>query len=289
MSEVPGSTSSSASVFRFAAGLVLAAGMTFGGAPRLEAQAELFPTFSVRAGGFAVSNGTDVRLDAAAGDGIGTEIDFEKELGLDSDLNLLTVGLEWLPLERHQFRVAYFRTGRSGSESLLDREIEWGDQVYPVGAEISGEFTSTYIELDWTWWLFKGDRGGFGPTLGVMYLDLSAGLAAHFHIGSLDLRFSREASATAPIPSIGVEGRGAILRSLFVLGYVRFLPDVTIGNISGDALQFNAALEWMPLEHAGLGVAYHGFGIDAEIDDSSYNGALNLDTDGFQLYGRFSW
>jgi hypothetical protein len=269
--------------------LLAAALLALPGATPAAAQPQLFPTFSVRAGGFAVSNGTNIRLDADAGDAIGTEIDFEKELGLDNEVSLATVQIEWLPGERHQFRAAYFRTSRDGQRTLVDREIEWGGQTYPVGAELSGEFTSSYYEVDWTWWMYKQERAGFGPTLGVMVLDLSAAVAARFEIGPIDVALRREASATAPVPTIGLEGRGSILPRLFLQGYIRFLPDVSIENISGDAVQYNAAIEWMPIDHAGLGFAYHGFGINAEIDESSYNGGLDLKTDGFQLYGKFSW
>ena len=44
--------------------LVAGAFLALAGSSALEAQPELFPTLSVRAGGFAVTNGTNLRLDA---------------------------------------------------------------------------------------------------------------------------------------------------------------------------------------------------------------------------------
>ncbi|MBV9497068.1 MAG: hypothetical protein JOZ54_22710, partial [Acidobacteria bacterium] len=49
---------------------------------------ELFPVFSVTAGGYAAGFSTDVRIDPPAGSVTGTQLNVERDLGLDDSKSL---------------------------------------------------------------------------------------------------------------------------------------------------------------------------------------------------------
>jgi len=266
--------------------LLAATLFAFFGVAGAHAQATLFPKIVVRAGGFALGNDTKIRLDGGVQ---GTEVDFESDFGVESSVTLAKVGIEWLPAKRHQFRLGYYESGRSGRRTLIDRQIVWGGDVYPIGAEVSSDFRNRVFEVDWTWWLMKRQQAGLGVTLGATVLDLRAAADARVQAGSNVQHFHHDASATAPVPTVGVEGRAEIRPRLFVQGYARFLPKVHIQDISGSALQYSGTLEWMPFDHVGVGVGWHAFEVNADVDDTSFRGVLDLQTRGWLTYARFAW
>jgi hypothetical protein len=250
------------------------------------AQSTAFPAFTARLGGYVLESNTKIRLDALGSNG--SEVEFEDELGLDKNQNLAVVNLEWQATNRNLFRLGYYSVDRSGERTLTDRSITIGGVNYPIGSKVSADVKTSVYEVDWTFWLIRGGRSGLGAALGASVLDLDASASAQVHVGNFTQTRSSDASVTTPIPSIGLEGRAEITPRFLLLGYARVLPNITVGDVNGDALQYNAAAEWMPFSHAGIGISYHGFEVNDEVDAENYNGGLELHTSGWQLYARFS-
>lgn len=246
---------------------------------------ELFPTFSARVGGFALSQDTGVGLRAASGR-INREVDFEDDLGLSSDKTLPTLWLEWQPANRHLFRLGYYEVSRHSREKVIGREIVLGDTTYPAEAALSAEFKQTVYELDWTWWLVKRERSAFGAELGVTVLELNAAAAARVQVGSEVRQLSERASATAPVPTVGIAGRVQPLSQLWLEAEARVLPGVTVGNVEGNALALVASAEWQAFEHLNVGVNWSRFKLDVDLAEKRYDGSISLETSGVQLYGR---
>jgi hypothetical protein len=246
---------------------------------------ELFPTFSARMGGFALSSDTGVGLRAASGR-IEGEVDFEDDLGLSSDKTLPTLWLEWQPASRHLFRLGYYEMSRHSRDKVISGEIDLGDTTYPAGAALSAEFEQTVYELDWTWWLVKRERSAFGTELGVTVLELTASAAARVQVGSESRELNERASATAPVPTVGIAGRVQPLSKLWLEAEARVLPGVEFDNVEGDALVLVASAEWQAFEHLNLGVNWSHFELDVDIAEKRYDGSISLETSGVQLYGR---
>lgn len=252
----------------------------------VQAQPELFPTFAADLGGYLITSNTSGTLAAGSGD-LGQEVDFEDDFGIADDRSVAAVRLEWQPLEHHMFRLAWFELARDGSRTLA-RDIDWGGVVYPASATVTAELTNTVWEVDWTWWLYRRERGAFGLELGATLLDLSIEASARVQVGQSFEERRREASTTAPVPTIGIAGRGQLGDRFHVNGVARFLPGVSIDNIDGDALVLSASGDWMFTDNFGLGINWSSFSIDAEIDDSNYHGTLDLTYSGVQIYARLA-
>lgn len=244
------------------------------------AQRELFPVFSLRAGGYVLSNNTTVGLE-----GEGENVDLEDDFGLGNNQTLATLWLEWQPGERHLFRLGYYEFSNDGRRTI-DRTIDWGGVTYPAGASVSAEMTQTVYEADWTWWLVKRERGAFGTALGATVLEFSARADAELHAGNESRELHQEATATAPVPTLGVAGRVQPLSQLWLDAEVRVLPGVKFDTVEGDALYITASAEWQALRHFNLGVNWTSFSIDADVDDTHFNGKLDLTNSGTQVYVR---
>ena len=251
-----------------------------------KAQSTAFPGFTARLGGYVLESNTKIRLDAPGRNG--NEVEFEDDLGLDKNQNLAVVNLEWQATNRNLFRLGYYSVDRSGERRLTDRSLVIGGVTYPIGSKVSADVKTSVYEVDWTFWFIRGDRSALGAALGASVLDLDASASSQVQVGTFTQTRSSEGSVTAPIPSIGLEGRAAITPRFLLLGYARVLPNITVGDVNGDALQYNAAAEWVPFSHAGIGISYHGFSLNGDVDADNYRGGLELDTSGWQLYARFS-
>ena len=90
------------------------------------------------------------------------------------------------------------------------------------------------------------------------------------------------ASTDLPVPMIGVVAKGSPWPWLVLHGGLRYLPSVTIDQYSGDAASYAVGADfyvWGPL---AIGAAYTGTYFNAEIDDSNWNGSVDLANDGFR-------
>ena len=264
---------------RAAAPLLLALALAAPAAPAA-AQRELFPTFSVRAGGYLLGN--DITVELRGGD----RVDLEKDFGLDGDQTLATVWLEWQPGERHLFRLGYYQLSLEGQRTI-DRTIDWGDATYPAGASVTAELEQTVYEGDWIWWMLKRERGAFGTALGATVLEFSARADGQFRVGQATGEAHQSAEATAPVPTIGLAGRVQPLSQLWLEAEVRVLPGVQFDNVEGDALYVSTSAEWQALRHLNLGVNWTLFEIDADVDADRFNGHLDFTNSGTQAYVRF--
>ena len=244
------------------------------------AQRELFPTFSMRAGGYLLGN--DITVELRGGD----RVDLEKDFGLDGDQTLATVWLEWQPGARHLFRLGYYNLSLEGGR-ILDRTIDWGDVTYPASASVSVELEQTVYEGDWIWWLVKRERGAFGTALGATVLELSARADGELRVGQSTRESHQSAEATAPVPTIGLAGRVQPLSQLWLDAEVRILPGVQFDNVEGDALYISTSAEWQALRHVNLGVNWTLFEVDADVDSDRLDGHLDFTNSGTQAYVRF--
>jgi len=244
------------------------------------AQRDLFPELSVRAGGYLLGNDITVELRG------GERVDLESDFGLEGDKTLATVWLEWQPGERHLFRLGYYQLSLEGRRTL-DRTIHWGDVTYDVGASVSAEMEQTVYEGDWTWWLFKRERGAFGTALGATVIELSARADGQLRVGQATRESHKSVEATAPVPTIGLAGRVQPLSQLWLDAEVRILPGVQFDNVEGDALYISTSAEWQALRHFNLGVNWTHFEVDADVDADRFDGHLDFTNSGTQAYVRF--
>ena len=90
-----------------------------------------------------VGSQTDLRLSGGAP---GDDIDFERDLNLPNTTTQAYIEAFWRPGRRHQLSVSFTRIKRDGGSVLLEDEVEWGDVVFPVGAEISGTNDSDFVD-----------------------------------------------------------------------------------------------------------------------------------------------
>ena len=251
----------------------------------------LYPSWGLALGGYFSAADANLRFDvtnSSTGTTVGTDIDFEDDLGLKADDTLVKARLTHFVGRRHEVSLSYYNLKRTG-EKTVSRELDFGGVVYPAGAGVRAELSEENLELAYTYWAVREDGFGLGLSGGVVGFRLDGTLDASVQVGGARRELHREASATLPIPMVGLQLRGLLLPKLVFLGEARYLPSVNVENYEGTSGTATAGLEWQIFQHFRLGGSYDYFFIDAKVDDDKLRGKVKWSVQGGQLYARFVW
>jgi len=143
-----------------------------------EAQGEygpLFDKFNFQVEGSWIDISTEIRLDSEIL-GRGTTVNFEGALGLAGDKIISTLAFQWQIAKRHRVGVRWQDIDR-GSNAQALTDIQWGDEIIPIDAEINLGFDITQAFVDYAYYPWVKERWAAGFGLGFRWMDLQATLA----------------------------------------------------------------------------------------------------------------
>lgn len=247
---------------------------------------ELFPRLSITAGGSTSEFETNARIDPELTGGTGTDIAFERDLGLEDSRTLQRFGVQWRPFARHELSATHFSAPREGFRQI-DEEIVFGDEVYPVQALVTSQLDLDYTSVMYTYWARRTDRDGIGISLGAAALSFDASVVAESD--DLTVTLSEEAETDVPVALVGLQGRVAFTPRVHGEASVATLPRVTIEGYTGDALTAQARLEFRPLRWLGVGASYHYFRLNVDVAEDDLNGSLDMTIRGPEAYIRLAF
>lgn len=152
---------------------------------------------------------------------------------------------------RHKLRVGYVDMNRDTS-TTLDAEIEWGDETFPVSAEINGTWDTRVLKFDYRYALIKSDRVDFGLGLGVFLMRISSGfgLAGQEEIVAEDVRKS------APLPMLGGDIEWLLADRWLLRGGAQYLGISIDDTVDGSWLEARASIEFNASRNFGLGAGW---------------------------------
>ena len=256
-------------------------------APPLFAQNDwLFPRFSVTGATSPSEFDTNVRIDPDVAAGEGTVINFERDLGLEDARTLHRLGVQWRPFARHELAATYFSAPRRGLEQI-NRTITFRDETYPVNALVRSQFDLDYASATYTYWARRGERDGFGISLGVAALSLDTSVTAERPGESVTV--TQRAETEVPVALAGVQGRLAFGSRFFGEASASTLPRVTIGDYTGTALNGSARLEYRPVRWIGIGAAYNYFRLDVDVTQLDLGASIDMTIQGPEAFVRLAF
>jgi hypothetical protein len=248
---------------------------------------DLFPRFSVTAGGSKSSFETNVRIDPETTAGAGTTVNFERDLGLEEERTLQRFGVQWRPFARHELAATHFSAPRSGFEQI-DREIAFRDQTYSVSALVTTTLDLDFTSATYTYWARRSERDGIGISIGAAAISFNASVTAA--TGNQTAAVSERAETDVPVALVGLQGRVALMNRLHAAASVSTLPRVTIEGYTGDALTGNVQLEYRPVRWLGIGAAYNYFRLNVDVARTNdLHGALDMTIRGPEGYLRVAF
>ena len=255
-------------------------------ADELDMQAELSP-FSLRLGVYDMNLSTEVRVDGRGGN-IGTRLDFEDDLNLDDNKDTFDAALRWRFKERHFLELEYFRLDRRGFRRL-DGEIRFGEDVFPIGADIRSSFTTEVTRLGYSYRIVRNRDWGLAVGAGLHVTRLRAALTeVAFENIDVPIGVTEIAKVTAPLPVIGFGGARRLGTQWALLARAQVFS-VEIDDIDGAITHGALYFEHDTLDRFGFGFGYDWFVVDVKTEEKFWRGRAKVRFDGPMLFLKGSF
>lgn len=188
--------------------------------------------------------------------GIGTTIDFDKDLGID-DENYPCVEA-FVGLGNHHLSLTYTGIDYSGKKRLT-RSIEFAGETYTAGDVVTSSLEYRMIDLHYQYDLLDLENilAGFslGGVLQVKYLDGDIGLKT--------TGIDEKEDLTLPIPMLGVNLHVGILADILDAR----LRGTAIGYSGNSIYELMADISFTPFPFMDIHGGYKTFVIDIDEDD----------------------
>ena len=192
-------------------------------------------------------------------------LDFVEDLGIEKSwFRQLKVVAR--PGEKHKFRFEYTPI-KYEAEGVITRNLVFNGILFPVSLPVESEIVWRAYRFGYEWDFVYRDRGFVGLVLEAKYTDVEASLTNLF-----DTEFVR---ARAPIPAIGVIGRGYVAPNISITSEFTFfkVPDID-ENYGGSYFDFDLYGTVNFNDHVGVQGGYRSFDVFYKVEDD--NGDLQI-------------
>lgn len=238
------------------AGVALAVVLLPAAAQDIPVNPALTDRFYFAVGAYFPKTTTSAELTSRAG--VGTTVDFEDTFGMQSKKQVPAAFARWRFAERFRAEAELFQLNRTG-ERAIDRDIQWGDNLYPVNANVHSRFDFTDLRVSVGYSFFKRT-------------DKEVGVALGLHVAAYDVSLSANAigtegqDVTAPLPVLSFYGQFA-LTERWAVGSRIDLFSLSYENFDGSLTAVGFDVTYQPFRHVGFGIAHRSLLIKLEVED----------------------
>ena len=199
---------------------------------------------------------TEIRVDASNGD-LGTTIDAEEDLGLATVKLQPRIEARLRLGHKHELEGGFQFAQRTG-ETLLQRDIDFADTTFHVGATLNSTLNTNLLFLNYRYAIVAKDRTQAGVGVGLGAFFFSSELGAVSASGD-SVSYSASKSLTTPVGSLGLYGR-FLIGSRWSIETDARLVKLKIDRFHVRYLEANLAGRYFLSRKAGLEL---GGGLDA--------------------------
>ncbi len=205
-----------------------------------------------------------------------SEIDFVQEFGIeDTSFPSFRVALG----RSHKFRLSY-ATFSYDPETVIRRTFTFQGRTFTVNTPASADIEWNLWTFGYEWDFVRRERGFFGVVADLKYNKIQAS------VDSPALRTTAATDTTAPVPTIGVAGRGYLGSMVSVGGEFTGLK-ISSGDFDVKFTDFDINATFVPSPRIGIGaqVGYRSVIADYVVDDDT--GDLKMQGPYFGVIARF--
>ena len=136
--------------------------------------------------------------------GRGTDVDLERDLGVDNSATIGYVGASWRPWENHEFGLTYYQDDADATR-MITRDITFEDTTYTANSIVSVDVGIDAYEGYYVWWAAQKENWSLGPRLGLIWyrLDMAMALQVDVNGNAAGGAFREEAQADLPSLTLG--------------------------------------------------------------------------------------
>ena len=245
-----------------------------------EAPGVAFPdTYMLRLGAYFV-DGSDTQFSVSSPVGIGTVIDYQRDLGGESRETIPRIDAYYRFNPRHRIDFTSFSIDRKGSRTLT-LELTIGDEIFSVDETVNSGIKYTLYKLGYAYSFYHSPK---------VELSFTAGL----NITSYDLSFSdstggkvEAAGFTAPLPMFGLR-MGYAITPKWSVNYVAEAFFIEFEDkFKGALYNYELNTEYKLFKHFAIGAGIARLGSNVEVNDDDWNGQVSDSYRGYTLFGTF--
>jgi len=187
--------------------------------------------------------------------GVGASIDFEQSLDMERSKTVPSFFGRWRIGERWRIEAEYFQLNRT-SERVLDQQIEWGDQTFPVNAQVAAKFNFSDLRVSAGYSFFRTTDKELGAGFGL-------------HIASYDVSLTSNSTGgdgedvLAPLPVLSLYAQVA-LTERWAIGSRLDRFSLSYDKYDGSITSLAMDLVYQPFRHFGFGAGYRGLFIKVD-------------------------
>ena len=190
-------------------------------------------------GAFFPSTTTQAQLTGNA-TGAGTVIDLEESFNIDNQKTVPSFSGRWRINHRWRVEADYFEMNRDNTRTI-DRQIEWGDQVFPINTQVSTKFNFSDLRVSAGYSFFRTADKELGVGLGLHLATYDVSLASS--TGGA----GQGEDVLAPLPVLSIYGQFA-LTDRWAVGtrLDRFFPEIRQVRRQPDRPQPRSSVSAVP-------------------------------------------
>ncbi|MGB5603980.1 MAG: hypothetical protein WBO14_16245, partial [Gammaproteobacteria bacterium] len=212
--------------------------------------------------------------------GIGTVIDYKRDLGGEDSDTIPRIDAYYRFNKRHRIDFTAFRIDRKG-ERTLTIDLDIGDDNFVANETVFSDVKYTLYKLGYNYSFYHSPK---------VELSLSAGL----NITDYELSFrnlagdkAEAAGVTVPLPVFGLR-MGYAITPKWSVQYVSEAFFIEFDDtFKGALLNYELNTEYKLFKHFAIGAGIARLGIDAEINDDEWRGQVTDSYRGYTLFGTF--
>jgi len=220
----------------------------------------------------------------------GGDVDFEKDLGLDKNVNTFWVDATWRVGRRHQLKLSYTRISRERADFTLERDFVWGGETYNAGLSATTTSGSDILGGYYRFAVYRNERFEIGPAIGIGYLWLNARIQATGTVsgpgGSQSQTLDESASNGTATGALGGYTNGWLTKRLVARADFLYMK-VSPGTRTDSITDWRLGADYYFFRNAGLGVQYKYNKYRQTYGEASSNLGGEVLYKGFQVFASF--
>ena len=234
--------------------------------------------YMIRLGGYIVDGANTTFSVTSDIGGLGTVIDYSRDLGGDSRDTIPRIDAYYRFNERHRIDFTSFSIDRSGTRAIaIDPPLVIGDETYS-GTTVNSDLKYTLYKLGYAYSFYHSSR---------VELSISAGLnftEYEFSINDDSGANAETAGFTAPLPMFGLR-MGYAITPKWSVNYVAesFFVDFE-DKVRGALINYELNTEYKVLKNLALGAGLARIGSAVEINDDDWVGSMSDSYRGYTLF-----
>lgn len=208
----------------------------------------------------------------------------EDALGIESTVFALrsTVNYKIGKTKKHTLTVGYFGIRRT-ARKILDKELELGGIIFPIGTDLSSVFNLSIIRLKYDYAFYQDDRVSIGTSFGLFIMPINL-------IAQADGSAEHVTKFVAPLPLIGLRTDFKITQKLILKQNVEFLY-LSFTDFTGGILDLSVFLEYKTFKNVAFGIGVNSNRLNISLRNTDSNieffGDIRMDYNGLLLYGSY--